>query len=31
MSDRRAMMQQYADMLDSLARGAKVVPFHRTA
>ena len=28
--ERRVMMQQYADMLDALARGAKVVPFQRT-
>jgi hypothetical protein len=28
--ERRVMMQQYADMLDALGRGAKVVPFQRT-
>ncbi len=27
--DRRAMMQQWADMLDALARGAKVTPLRR--
>ena len=25
--ERRTMMQQYADMLDGLAKGAKIVPF----
>ena len=29
--ERRTMMQQYADMVDALTRGAKVVPFQRTA
>jgi integrase len=29
--ERRAMMQQYADRLDALARGAKIVPFQRSA
>jgi integrase len=28
--ERRAMMQQYADMLDALAEGAKVIPLQRT-
>jgi integrase len=27
--ERRAMMQQYADMLDALARGARVIPLQR--
>jgi integrase len=29
--ERRAMMQQYADRLDALTRGAKVVQFQRSA
>jgi hypothetical protein len=28
--ERRLMMQQYADMVDALARGAKVLPFQST-
>lgn len=31
LSERRAMMQQWADMLDSLAHGAKVIPLQRQA
>jgi hypothetical protein len=29
--ERRAMMQQYADMLDAMAEGAKVIPLQRAA
>ncbi len=29
--ERRAMMQQWADMLDALAQGAKVIPLQRRA
>jgi integrase len=29
LQERQAMMQQYADMLDSLAAGAKVIPLQR--
>lgn len=29
MPERRAMMQRYADMLDALAKGAKVIPLQR--
>jgi integrase len=29
--ERRKMMQQYANMLDAMAAGAKVIPLQRTA
>ena len=30
-AERRTMMQKWADMLDALARGAKVIPLQRKA
>ena len=31
LTERRKMMQQWADMLDALAQGAKVIPLQRKA